>query len=316
MADNAQKPVLIVCGPTASGKSALALDAAEAFGGVVINADSMQVYRELRVLTARPSEDDEARVAHRLYGIASVRDVFSAGRWRALAVREIDTAHAAGQLPIVCGGTGFYLKALMEGLSPMPEIPETVRRRVRDEAGALGAPAVHAALARVDPETAAQIKPGDSQRVTRALEIHEATGRPLAEWQAEARIAPDPTWSFGIVLLSPKREVTNAAVDERFRAMIEAGALDEIASLDGLDGELPALKAVGVPHLRRHLRGEIDLETAVARAQTATRQFAKRQTTWFKNQIIADITIKKQYSESLCHKIFSFIREKMLTQSY
>ena len=134
-------------------------------------------------------------------------------------------------------------------------------------------------------------------------------------WGAEARAAPDPAWSFGVVLVSPARAATNAAIDDRFRLMIESGALDEVASLDGLDGDLPALKAVGVPDLRRHLQGEIDLETAVGRAQTATRQFAKRQTTWFKNQIIADITIKKQYSESFCSEIFSFIREKMLTQS-
>ena len=315
MADNAQKPVLIVCGPTASGKSALALDVAEGFGGVVINADSMQVYRELRVLTARPSPDDEARAAHRLYGIASVRDVFSAGRWRALAVREIDAAHATGQLPIVCGGTGFYLKALMEGLSPMPEIPDAIRRRVRDEVETLGTLAAHAALARVDPKTAFQLDPGDSQRIARALEVYEATGRALADWQAEARSAPNPAWSFWIVLLAPTREATNEAIDDRFHRMVEAGALDEVRLLDGLDGDLPALKAVGVPDLRRHLTGEIELEMAVERAQTATRQFAKRQTTWFKNQIIADITMYEQYSERFRAAIFSFIREKMLTRS-
>jgi len=315
MTDNAQKAVLVVCGPTASGKSELALDAAIEFDGVVINADSMQVYRELRVLTARPSPEAEARAPHRLYGIASARDVFSAGRWRELAIAEIDAAHVEGRLPIVCGGTGFYLKALMEGLPQIPDIPEEVRRRIRGETVKHGVEAAHAALARIDPKTAAQLEVKDTQRISRALEVFETTGRSFADWQLEARSAPDPAWRFTVVLLAPERERINAAIEDRFRQMLDAGALGEVVLLDGLDGDLPALKAVGVPDLRRHLEGEVELRVAVGLAQTATRQFAKRQTTWFKNQIIADLSINEQYSESLKEEIFSFIRGNVLTQS-
>ena len=315
MTDNEQKPVLIVCGLTASGKSALAVDVAVEFDGLVINADSMQVYRELRILTARPSQAEEARAPHRLYGITSVRDTFSAGRWRKLAIAEIEAAHIEGRLPVVCGGTGFYLKALMEGLSPIPNISEDVRRKVRQELAKFDGENAYATLVRVDPKTAARLEAGDSQRIVRALEVYEATGRPLSDWQTEDRAAPDPAWCFTVVVFVPPRSTINGLIDDRFRRMVDAGALDEVAALDGLDSDLPALKAVGVPDLRRYLRGEIELEKAVGLAQTATRQFAKRQSTWFKNQIIADLVITTQYSESFKNKIFSFIRENVLTQS-
>lgn len=313
MSDNAQLPVLIVCGPTASGKSALALDIAAAFDGTVINADSMQVYREMRILTARPSMAETAQAPHRLYGIAPVGDVFSAGRWRALAVEEIDEAHREGRLPVVCGGTGFYLKALMEGLSEIPTIPGDVRARVRARLAEHGAAACHRELQRIDPETASQLAPGDSQRIARALEVFDATGRPLAQWQAEARAGPSRDWRFSIILLAPVREDLNRAIDERFRQMVDAGAMEEVRALEGLDGDLPALKAVGVPDLRRLLAGELSENAAIERAQRTTRQFAKRQTTWFKNQIIANKTVYAQYSERFKDEIFSFIRENVLT---
>lgn len=315
MTDNVEKVVLIVCGPTASGKSALALDVATEFDGVVINADSMQVYRELRILTARPSPDKEALVPHRLYGFVSVHDIFSAGRWRDFAIAEIQAAHVAGRIPVICGGTGLYLKSLMEGLSRIPSIPEDVRRRVREKTVVLGAKSAHAVLARIDLKTAARIDPGDTQRISRALEVFEATGRPLADWQADTLSGPDPAWHFTVVLLTPQREILNAAINTRLRNMVDAGALEEVASLDGFDNGLPALKALGVPDLRRHLRGEIELEAAISFAQTATRQFAKRQVTWFKNKIIADYTITAQYSKSFKQEIFSFIRDNVLTQS-
>lgn len=315
MSDNAQKPVLIVCGPTASGKSALAVDIAIEFGGIVINADSMQVYRELRILTARPDDADMRRVPHRLYGIASVTDVFSAGRWQPLAIKEIQASHAAGKLPIVCGGTGFYIKALTEGLSNIPEIPAVVRDEVRRRIEQEGIEAAYRDLATRDPKTAALLNAGDTQRVTRALEVFEATGRPLADWQQDAKIGPDPDWKMTTILIQPDRNSLNRAINERFSAMIDKGAQEEVAALGTLDGDLPALKAVGVPDLRRHLAGELDRETAVARAQTATRQFAKRQTTWFNNQIVANKTINTQYSESLSEEIFAFIRKNVLTES-
>jgi len=315
MSDNAQKPVLIVCGPTASGKSALALDVARAFDGVIINADSMQVYCELRILTARPDDAELALAPHRLYGIASVTEVFSAGRWRELAVAEIRAAHGVGKLPIICGGTGFYIKALTEGLSEMPDIPDDIRSATRQHIKSIGNEAAYRDLVERDPKTAAQLNPGDTQRVMRALEVLKATGRSLADWQAETKAAPDSDWRFHTILIEPNRAQLYRAIDNRFQQMIDQGALDEVAGLDGIDGDLPALKAVGVPDLRLHLADQMSLDEAVTRAQTATRRFAKRQTTWFKNQIIADTFLETQYSESLFKEIFPFIRNFVLTPS-
>ena len=241
--------------------------------------------------------------------------MFSAGRWRELAIAQIEAAHVEGRLPVICGGTGLYLKTIMEGLSRIPNIPQDVRRRVRMKTAELGAKIAHEELARVDLMTAAQIDPGDSQRISRALEVFEATGRPLADWQAETLSGPDPAWHFIVILLIPNREILNAAINTRLRHMMDVGALEEVASLDGFDSGLPALKALGVPDLRRYLRGEIELEAAISFAQTATRQFAKRQITWFKNQIIADFTIKTQYSECFTGEMFSFIRGNVLTRS-
>ena len=315
MTSNSQNPVLVVCGPTASGKSNLALDIAIAFGGTVINADSMQVYRELPILTARPSPTDEAQAPHRLYGIASIADAFSVGRWQPLAEQAIVEANKAGSLPIVCGGTGLYLKALMEGLSPMPEIPADIRSQVRQRMAAEGSLQCHQLLADCDPASAARLAPGDTQRIARALEVYEATGKSLSAWQAKAPTGPDPSWRFSTILIAPPRAKINAAIEQRFDKMIDAGALEEVRTIADLDAELPALRALGVPHLRRHLAGDISLEEAAARSKTATRQFAKRQMTWFKNQIIADKTLPAQYLKSFSDEIFSFIRSFLLTDS-
>ncbi len=308
--------LLIVAGPTASGKSALAIDLAEAFGGVVINADSMQVYRELRQLTARPSPADEARVPHRLYGVMSVAETCSAARWRDMAVAEIEAAWAGGRLPIVAGGTGLYLEALTRGLSPIPDIPEAVRREARDLFAALGNAAFHARLAERDPVMAARLDAGNSQRLMRAWEVLEATGRSLAAWQAlppvGALAAPRLT-----LLLAPPRDLLYRRIDARFLAMIEAGALDEVAALDHvpLSGELPALKALGIPELRAHLRGGLGREQAVAAAQQATRNYAKRQLTWFRHRLdVTALRLGAQHSESLSSRIFPIIRRFLLTR--
>lgn len=310
-----RKPVLIVAGPTASGKSALAMAVAERFGGVVINADSMQVYRELRILTARPSAEDEARVPHRLYGVLSARETCSAGRWRDMALAEIRAALDRGRFPVVCGGTGLYLKALTEGLSPTPEVPARIRADVRRRLAARGAPALHRELADRDPAMAARLQPGDGQRIARALEILEATGRSLADWQAEPADGPPPGLRFATVLLMPPRDAVYTACDRRLEAMVEAGALDEVRHVValGLDPALPAMKALGVPELARHVAGVCDLETAVAAAQQATRRYAKRQMTWLRHQIVADIAIEEQFSERLLDGICMFIRQNVLT---
>ena len=313
MAERDLAPVVIVAGPTASGKSALAMALAVEFDGVIINADSMQIYRELRILTARPGPDDEARIPHRLYGVMGVRSACSAAHWRDLALVELEAARAAGKLAILCGGTGLYLRALMRGLSPVPEIDGEIRQAVRARLERDGAAALHDALAAVDPAMAARLAPRDRQRIARAWEVFEATGRPLSQWHAMPESGPPPGTHIATVVLRPPRAALYAACDARMHAMIEAGALAEIAALAGIDPALPALTALGIAGFRRHLDGEITLEEAILLAQQATRRYAKRQMTWFKNQIIADYDVLAQYSEKFLPEIFSFIRQTLLT---
>ncbi|MFQ5619145.1 MAG: tRNA (adenosine(37)-N6)-dimethylallyltransferase MiaA [Rhodospirillales bacterium] len=309
------EPIVIVAGPTASGKSALALDAAEKFTGTVINADSMQVYRELRVLTARPTDDDEARAPHRLFGALPVTEACSAGRWLAMAWAEIEAARGAGRLPILAGGTGLYLKALTDGLAPVPGIPQGIRSEARRLHARLGGEAFRGELAKVDAEAARRLEAGDSQRLIRAFEVVRATGRPLADWQRQGAGGPATDARFATIVLAPPRDALYAAIDARLDTMIEEGALDEVAALErlGLDAGLPAAKAVGVPELRRHLRGEITLDEALDRAKRASRNFAKRQLTWLRHQMPGAHVVSAQYSESFRAEIFSFIRRFLLT---
>ncbi len=315
MSDNAQFHVVIVAGPTGSGKSALALAVAEEFGGTVINADSMQVYRDLRVLTARPSDADEARAPHRLYGVLEATEGCSAARWCGMAVAAVEETCAAGRLPVLCGGTGLYLKALTEGLSPMPDIPAAAREALRRRFSGAEGSDLHQALAAADPKSAAVIPPMDRQRILRALEVWEATGRSLQDWQAMPPEPVLPNAVFHTILLLPPRQPLYAACDARLLEMIGHGALDEVRALQAraLDLDLPAMKALGVDALMRHLDGELELDAAVAAAQQATRRYVKRQFTWFRRQIIADLVIKEKYSKKLEDKIFSFILEKGLT---
>jgi len=309
------QPVLIVAGPTASGKSSLALAAAEEFGGTVINADSMQIYRELPVLTARPSPADEARVPHRLYGVLDASERCSAGRWAAMCADAIHEARAQRRLPIVVGGTGFYIKALMEGLSAIPAVPATARADAMALRGRLGPDAFHAELAAVDPAAAERLNVGDSQRVTRAYEVWLATGRSLSDWQNEPAVPPVPDADFFAIVLDPPRAELNAACDARFDAMLANGALDEVLALAELhlDPGQPAMKALGVPELLRHIAGEMPLAAAVEAAKLATRQFAKRQASWFRHQIDCAERLDEQFSESLTTKIFPKIRNFILT---
>jgi tRNA dimethylallyltransferase len=275
--------VVLIAGPTASGKSALALHLAERLGGTIINADSMQVYRELRVLTARPSPADEARVPHKLYGVLSAAETCSAARWRDMAVQAIGEARAEGRLPILVGGTGLYFRALLDGLAPVPEIPAEIRSEVR----AIAPERLHGRLAERDDVMASRLEPGDRQRLARALETVLATGKSLAEWQ---EMAPEGGLAgreqVAKLLLLPPREVVYARCDARLAGMAENGGLDEARALDAmeLDPDLPAMKALGVPHFLAAVRGEMLLDEAVRAAQTATRQYAKRQFTWFRHQ--------------------------------
>ncbi len=308
-------PILVVAGPTACGKSSLAMDAAAEFDGVVINADSMQVYRELRILTARPSVADEGRVPHRLFGVLAAAEACSAGRWLAMAKDEIAAVQAAGRLPIVTGGTGLYLKALVEGLAPIPAVPAAVLAETQALHARLGGAAFLAELAGIDADGAGRLDPGDSQRLIRTYAVAKATGTPLSEWQRQPLEENPIAGRFATIVLMPPRAEMYAAIDARFEGMITAGALDEVRALDrlGLDPALPAMKAVGVRELRGHLRGEGDLEAAVEAAKRASRNYAKRQCTWLRHQVTGAHVISTQYSESLQAKIFSFIRQFLLT---
>ena len=306
---------VVIGGPTASGKSALALRMAGEFGGTVINADSMQLYDALPILTAQPSATDRQVAPHALYGVLPADSVGTAQAWRHLALEEISRTLQAGRLPVVVGGTGLYLRALMQGLSPMPDVPEEVRSRVRALWDGQGAHAVRARLERLDPVAASRLKPGDRQRHLRALEVVEATGRPLSDWQNAASQGPPPGLRFATIVLRPEREALREAIAGRFKSMLADGALDEAAALlaRNLPSERPIMRAVGLPQLARHLAGEIERDQAVTEAIIATRQYAKRQDTWFRHQFIARHAINSQFSEKNLPEIFSFIRHFGLT---
>jgi tRNA dimethylallyltransferase len=306
--------IIIVAGPTASGKSWLALALAEELRGTVINADSMQVYRDLPILTAQPDETARARVPHRLYGEIDAAEGFSAGAWRQRAVAEIEAAHDADRVPILCGGTGLYLRALLEGLAPTPPIPAAAKRATSMLRNEMGAPAFHDELRRLDPEAAARLNPADTQRVLRAYEVATATGRTLGDWhRAQPASSPFPA---RVILLMPQREQLYAACDARFRDMLARGAADEVVALlaRDLDPGLPAMRALGLRELGAWLRGEIGQAAAIAAAQQETRNYAKRQLTWFRRQMperqaLRKLVFAEQFSERLLPEIFSFIRQ-------
>jgi len=317
--EEALPQALILAGPTASGKSALALALARRFGGTVINADSMQLYRELRVLTARPTPEEQAEVPHRLYGVRAAAEAASVAWWRAAALAEMDAAHAAGRLPILTGGTGLYFLSLTEGLSAIPPVPAPARMEARALLTELGAPALHARLAAVDPETAAGLRPGDSQRIARAWEVWRGTGRGLAAWQREgARTGPAP-WRFAAILLDPPRDILRAAIAARFDRMLAEGALEEVRALlaQQLDPALPAMRAHGVPELGAYLAGRMTLERARERTVLNIGQYTKRQATWFRHHVLADpgrthiiharITGDAQFSGSDWVETFAFV---------
>ncbi len=278
---------MLIAGPTASGKSALALALAQKTGGVVINADSMQVYRDLKVITARPTRDEEARVPHRLYGHVDAAVNFSAGAWVTDAAMVLAEARAQNRLAIFTGGTGLYFKALTRGLSAVPPIAPEVRDGVRARLERDGVEALHAELAQRDPASAERLKPRDRTRIARALEVVEATGRSLTDWHRDGLPPLLPPGTFSALFLAPDRDQLYARIDARFDAMLKAGALEEVAALGArhLDPLLPAMKAHGVPALLRHLAGEITLDEAAAIGRGDTRHYAKRQFTWFRHQL-------------------------------
>ena len=303
-----QQPILIA-GPTAGGKSGLAVRLAERYGGVVINADSMQVYRELRILTAQPKPEEEARVPHALYGFVPGCERYSAGRFAADAARALDEARSKGLRPIIVGGTGLYFKTLIEGLSPMPEIDEPVGARWREAAARAGTGEMHRILSGRDPEMAGRLAAGDTQRVVRALEVLDQTGVSLAAWQ---RLPREPVLSEAEtirIVVAPERAELVRRIDARFERMIKEGALDEVRGLAALklDNSLPIMSALGVGPLLRHLAGEIDLAEATQLAKAETRQYAKRQMTWARGNMLSWTSVTTKEMKTSEAEIVSLI---------
>lgn len=280
------KPALLIMGPTASGKSALALALAEHIGGEIINADSMQVYRDFRILTARPTMEEEAQAPHHLYGHVDAAERYSTGRWLTDALAAIADIRARNKTPILVGGTGLYFKALTQGLAEMPSIDPDLRAALTERANTEGAPALHAELAQLDPQTAARLEPNDTPRIIRALEVIDTTGESITSFQANTKPALAANEWRGLAL-TPDREALYASINTRFDKMLEQGALDEVRAFAArnLDPTLPAIKAHGAPALSAYLRGEINIAAATQIGQRDTRRYAKRQFTWIANQM-------------------------------
>ena len=278
---------ILIAGPTASGKSALALRLAEKLGGTIVNADSMQVYRDLRVITARPDPEEEARVPHRLYGEVDAAENYSVGRWCGDVAAALAECADEGRVPILVGGTGLYFKALTVGLAAVPPVPAEIRDAVRGRLQSEGVRPLYAELVERDPTTAHRLMPNDRSRISRALEVVLATGRSLTDWHREGLPPLIDAGRAAKVFITCERGELVRRIEARFAVMLAAGALDEVRTLEArkLDPALPAMKAHGVPWLIRHLRGEISLDEAAAGSIMDTRRYAKRQLTWFRNQM-------------------------------
>lgn len=283
--------IYIIAGPTASGKSARAIELAREMNGVIVNCDSMQVYDGLPILTAQPAPEDRDIVAHELYGVRHPNDVCSAGNWREMAEPLLHDILGRGKQPIVVGGSGLYIKALMEGLSPIPDIPQDVRDRVVAHYEDIGAESFYRKLEQRDPVMAGRFHVNHKARIIRAMEVLEATGRSLADWQAETRLAPPENWRFEVEIILPERATLHERCNARFEWMLENGALEEVEAFaqdveNGIvqDG-VPLTKALGYRPLLAYIRGELGRAEAVAQAQARTRQYAKQQVTWFRNQL-------------------------------
>lgn len=299
MTSHPQNRVIVVTGPTASGKSALALALAERRGGTVINADAMQTYDAFPILTAQPSAEERARAPHTLYGVLPPGETVSAARWRTLAAAEIERTLAAGRVPILCGGSGLYIRTLMQGISPIPDAAPELREQANADWATLGARAFRERLAIHDPAIVARLKPEDRQRHVRAWEVWQATGRPLSEWQrGEASAAP---WHFATVLLAPDRAWLRERIEGRFDVMLAQGVEAEVRAVFDRcpDPAWPGLKAHGAPEFFRHFRGELSLPQVRRIAIDHTRQYAKRQMTWFRHQMTPDLVLDPRADQAL-----------------
>jgi len=297
---------VIITGPTASGKSALALALAEAAPGVIINADSMQLYRDLRVLTARPSLQDEARAPHQLYGVLDGAERASVAAWLDLLRDVVAQCRVDGVLPILVGGTGMYINAALHGIAPIPDVPTVIHKACAERHSAIGGVAFRAELAELDPVLAARLFDGDSQRLVRAMGVVKATGRPLSEWQQDPHAGQLPGKALCVAVL-PERDDLYQRIDQRFDAMFASGAFDEVIALGArnLDPGLPVMKALGVRELLAHHQGEMTRELAIELAKRDSRRYAKRQITWLRNNFKPKLIVNEKFSESLLKKIFA-----------
>lgn len=311
-ADSGRPPLALIAGPTASGKSALAIALAQRTGGIVINCDASQVYADLRILSARPSAEEEARAPHRLFGTLDGAEACSAARWAQDAEREIAAAHAAGRLPILVGGTGLYIRTLLDGIAPVPEIAPDIRQAVR----ALPVAQAHAALAREDPASARALAPADTARIARALEVVRSTGRSIRDWRARKEGGIGGRVALAPFLLLPPRDWLATRCDARFEQMLDEGAVEEVQALLARDlpPALPVMRAIGVPEIRDWLAGDSTRAEMILRAQTATRRYAKRQYTWFANQPPADWPRHRdQVDNKIIDEIAIKLQELLLT---
>ena len=307
----------LIAGPTASGKSALAVALAKSLSetgrdAVVVNADASQVYADLAILSARPSEEEMEGVPHRLFGHIDAAEAHNAVRWAEEARAVIDDAHAAQQIPILVGGTGLHMRTLLNGIAPIPEIDPDIREAVR----ALAVADAYAALAEADAGAAARLNPADTTRIARALEVVRSTGRPLADWQRAIAGGIGDRIALTPLILLPPRDWLRARCDDRLLRMFQRGAVEEAGTLiaRGLDLDLPAMRAIGVPQIASHLRGDISRAEALEQTQAATRQYAKRQYTWFRNQPPADWSrsVESLNNDSI-KKLATILRAKLLT---
>ena len=309
--------VLLLGGPTASGKSALAVAAANALDGVIVNADSMQIYREMSRITARPDEAELKAAPHRLYGVRPMAEPCNAAAWRSLALAEIAEAQASGKLVIMTGGSGLYFRALRHGLAPVPPIPAEVDAAARARLDAYGVEALHAALVVRDPESAARLSPGDTQRVLRAWEVLEATGRSLAAWQREPTAYGAPAGRLGKLVIEPEREVLYAACNARFAEIAAQGGVEEARAIAALklNPALPAMKAVGLRELIGLAAGRTSRETALEAGMRATRRYAKRQLTWFRHQMAGAVRIEERVTPGTLERALAVVSRIVLTDS-
>lgn len=300
---------LIIAGPTASGKSRLSLTIGRSFAGEIINGDSQQLYRDFPILTACPNKEEQTQIPHHLYQILEPHETCSMGQWREMALNKIQDVNQRGKLAIITGGTGLYLKALLHGISPIPEIPPEIRDQTRALHKEIGNPAFHALLFQKDPLAAAKLNPNDSQRLCRAWEVIETTGKSITLWQQ----IPSPNLNIPLLLVLPQKSFLDQTIEERFQQMLHSGAIEEAAQLLHSPEDIPARKIIGINQLLDYLEEKIDQKTAIIKAIEATRQYAKRQLTWFRHQLKPGLTLDAQYSESFNQGIFSFIRQELLT---